>query len=218
MTRTITVKGVGSATAKPDYVIISMTLDAQDMKYEKAMELAAVHLEQLKASLAGTGFDKEALKTTNFNVRTDYQNEQDGNGTWKNVFNGYIVSHSLKIAFDFDAKRLPQTLGAIADCVAKPVLSIAFTVKDPTGVKEELLKSAAENARRTAEILCEASNEKLGRLVAIDYNWAELNICSETRYSMADNCLAAPMRAKSIEIEPDEIDTRDTVTFVWELA
>lgn len=66
MTRTITVKGVGSATAKPDYVIISMTLDAQDMKYEKAMELAAVHLEQLKASLAGTGFDKEALKTTNF--------------------------------------------------------------------------------------------------------------------------------------------------------
>ena len=54
MTRTITVKGVGSATAKPDYVIISMTLDAQDMKYEKAMELAAVHLEQLKASLAGT--------------------------------------------------------------------------------------------------------------------------------------------------------------------
>lgn len=91
MTRTITVKGVGSATAKPDYVIISMTLDAQDMKYEKAMELAAVHLEQLKASLAGTGFDKEALKTTNFNVRTDYQNEQDGNGTWKNVFNGYIV-------------------------------------------------------------------------------------------------------------------------------
>ena len=39
MTRTITVKGVGSATAKPDYVIISMTLDAQDMKYEKAMEL-----------------------------------------------------------------------------------------------------------------------------------------------------------------------------------
>ena len=27
MTRTITVKGVGSATARPDYVIISMTLD-----------------------------------------------------------------------------------------------------------------------------------------------------------------------------------------------
>lgn len=126
MTRTITVKGVGSATARPDYVIISMTLDAQDMKYEKAMELAAVHLEQLKASLAGTGFDKEAIKTTNFNVRTDYQNEQDGNGKWKNVFNGYIVSHSLKITFDFDAKRLSQTLGAIADCVAKPVLSIAF--------------------------------------------------------------------------------------------
>lgn len=147
MTRTITVKGVGSATAKPDYVIISMTLDAQDMKYEKAMELAAVHLEQLKASLAGTGFDKEALKTTNFNVRTDYQNEQDGNGTWKNVFNGYIVSHSLKIAFDFDAKRLPQTLGAIADCVAKP----CFLSCSQSGTRPASRRNCSKALRRTQE-------------------------------------------------------------------
>ena len=38
MNKTITVKGIGNASARPDYVVISMALESTDKEYSKAME------------------------------------------------------------------------------------------------------------------------------------------------------------------------------------
>ena len=35
MPRTITVKGIGKVSATPDYVVLSMGLESQDMDYER---------------------------------------------------------------------------------------------------------------------------------------------------------------------------------------
>ena len=218
MPRTITVKGMGRVTTVPDYVVISMSLTAQENDYEETMELAAKKIEQLNASLEEIGFEKKSVKTTNFNVRTDYERVKDRNGNYKSVFNGYICSHRLKVEFDFDTKRLAQTLYAISKCLAEPELSISFTVKDPSAVNKELLKSATINAKEKAEILCKASGVELGQLLTIDYNWGELNIVSHTDYMLEDRCMALPAGGLAdIDIEPDDIDVSDTATFVWEI-
>lgn len=217
MGKTITVKGIGRASAKVDYVVISFSVESCKQNYDKAMELAASNIELLNQSLLTAGFEKDAAKTTNFNVRTDYKSVRDGNGNYKQVFNGYVVSHSLKIEFDFDMDRLSKTLSAVASCQAHPKLTVAFTVKDATAINEEMLRSATENAKRKAEILCTASGVLLGDLIAIDYNWGELDVRSDTRYDLDEECMAAPMMAKSIEIVPDDIDVSDTATFVWEI-
>lgn len=218
MPRTITVKGMGRVTTAPDYVVISMSLTAQENDYEETMELAAKKIEYLNASLEEIGFEKKSVKTTNFNVRTDYERVKDRNGNYKSVFNGYICSHRLKVEFDFDTKRLAQTLYAISKCLAEPELSISFTVKDPSAVNKELLKSATINAKEKAQILCEASGVELGQLLTIDYNWGELNIVSHTDYMLEDRCMAMPVGGLAdMEIEPDDIDVSDTATFVWEI-
>ena len=130
-----------------------------------------------------------------------------------------MVNHRLKISFDFDTKVLSKALGTIAGCIAEPELSISFTVKEPSAVNEALLKSATINAKKKAEILCEASGAKLGELVNIDYNWGELNIYSRTSYDMEMDCLKTCAPApRSIDIEPDDIDATDTVTFVWQIV
>ena len=218
MPRTITVKGMGRVTTAPDYVVISMSLEAHERDYEATMELAAKKIEQLNASLEEIGFEKKSVKTTNFNVRTDYERERDRNGNYKSVFNGYICSHRLKVEFDFDTKRLAQTLYAISRCLAQPELSISFTVKDPSEVNKELLKSATINAKEKAQILCEASGVELGQLLTIDYNWGELNIVSHTDYMLEEKCMAMPVGGLAdMDIEPDDIDVSDTATFVWEI-
>lgn len=218
MSRTITVKGIGRVTTPPDYVIISMSLEAQEMDYEATMELAAQKIEQLNTSFEEIGFEKKSVKTTNFNVRTDYERVKDKNGNYQSVFNGYICSHRLKVEFDFDTKRLAQTLYAISRCLAQPELSIAFTVKDPSAVNSELLRSATVNAKQKAQILCEASGVKLGQLLSIDYNWGELNVISHTDYMLEERCMAMPTSSLAdIDIEPDDIDVSDTATFVWEI-
>lgn len=218
--KTITVKGAGNVKVKPDYVVLSMTLETKNLDYEAAMQDAAEKIEHINNSLQIIGFQKESIKTTDFNVRTVYESKKDSDGNYYRVFEGYAVTHRLKVSFDFDTKVLAKALGTIAICVANPELTIAFTVKDSTAVNEALLKSAAENAKKKAEILCAASGVKLGELINIDYNWGELNVYSRTRYDMADDWLMSNEceGLSCIDIEPDDIEASDTVTFMWQIA
>ena len=217
MARTITVKGTGKASAKPDYVVLSMTLESTHKDYQAAMDLAAGKIQQLSSTLTAIGFEKGAVKTTNFDVRTVYDHVKDRHGNYESVFGGYEVTHYLKLAFDFDMKRLSQTLSAISGCLSHPQLSIAFTVRDAAAINEEMLRSATINARRKAQILCDASGVKLGSLLAIDYNWSELDIYSHTRFDCCDDAMAPAGKAAPIDIDPEDIDVSDSATFVWEI-
>lgn len=220
MMRTITVKGVGSVSARPDYITLSLGIEAQEKEYNDAMQMATKRINSLEAASLKVGFEKGDLKTTSFNVSTVYESVKDRSGNYKREFVGYNCSYRLKLAFDFDSKRLAEVLSAISNSGGKPELSIAFTVKDAAKVSEELLMSATKNAREKAEILCRASGAELGSLQSIDYNWGELNIISRTSYEMED-CIIPMMALRECaapEIEPDDIDLHDTATFVWEIA
>lgn len=219
MMRTITVKGVGNVSAKPDYISISMTIESVRKDYDKAMEDAAARIEKLQKVAADSGYAKEDVKTVSFNVDTRYESVKDRQGNYKREFTGYACVYRLKLSFDFDSKQLARVISSIANSGAKPELSIAFTVKNPAKVSEELLASAAQSARVKAEFLCRASGCEMGQLLSIDYNWGELNIVSQTSYEMEDCImpLATMSKGSAPEIEPDDIDVCDTVTFVWEI-
>lgn len=216
MAGTITVKGTGSVTAAPDYVVLSLTLEAHSMDYGETMENGVEQLGLLTGALCCAGFNKNDLKTVGFNVRTDYRGEQDEHGMYTNVFNGYVCTHQLELGFDMDSERLSDAIEAIAYCIASPMLSIRFTLKDSTAVKEELLASAAENARRKAEVLCRASGAALGKLVSISYDWVDLDIRSNTEMCMEDGCVAKGMRA-AMRFSPNDIRLNDSAVFVWEI-
>ena len=182
MMRTITVRGVGNVSAKPDYITISMTIESIRKDYDGTMKDASERISKLQDVAVSSGYTKEDLKTTSFNVDTRYESIKDRQGNYKREFDGYACVYRLKLSFDFDSKQLAKVISAIANSGANPELSIAFTVKNPAKVSEELLKSAALNARAKAEILCGASGCEMGQLIFIDYNWGELNIVSRTSY------------------------------------
>ena len=86
-------------------------------------------------------------------------------------------------------------------------------------MKEALLASAAENAKKKAEILCAASGARLGRLMNIDYNWGEIGFRSRTRYGFAqDEAVAAKSAAFNAAFVPDDITSSDSAAFTRELA
>ena len=216
MTRTITVKGVGSFKAKPDYVVISMNIESKNKDYAKAVENANKRINILEQTVSGIGFEKGSIKTTRFGVSAQYENKKDAGGSVKRVFAGYSCSYSLKLGFDFDSGRLAETLTSIAKCEAEPMLNISFTIKDPANANEELLTSAAKSARRKAEILCAASGEELGRLISINYDWSEPNFVSRAMYDAGAECMSM-MRNAVPQMEPDDIELSDTAAFVWEI-
>lgn len=217
--RTITVKGVGTASTPPDLTVISLNITEKAREYVDSVNGANERIEKLQAAFAKVGFAKEDLKTLSFNARTNYENYHDKeDGTYKQRFAGYACEYHLKLSMDFDNKRLSETLEAIANSGANAEQSIEFTVKEPEKVSARLLKAATENARQKAEVLCAASGVTLGELVNIDYNWSNITIHSASVYSEQFRGMndAAPAAAMP-EFEPDDIKSSDTATFVWEI-
>lgn len=218
MDRTITVRGIGTTSVKPDYIAVTLNIVSKDMEYTMSVENANKRIKMLRNAVVSSGFAKEDLKTLSFNVRTNYEGETDEKGRYRNVFAGYVCRYSLKLSFDMDTKRLAQTLTAISDSGANAEFSIKFTVKNPERVSAELLRSATENARQKAEVLCAASGAKLGTLLKIDYDWTDVNVYSASVY---DNNMERDRGITAMgsvpEFEPEDIKSSDSATFIWEI-
>ena len=70
--RTITVKGTGNVSARPDYIILSLNIETLSKTYDRAMSEAAERIEKLQGVAVRVGYRKEDLKTTSFDVQTRY--------------------------------------------------------------------------------------------------------------------------------------------------
>lgn len=212
--RTIAVKGVGTASSKPDFVTLSFRISYTDMDYKNAVNGANRRVSALENAVVGIGFDKTDLKTLSFNVNTEHKSVKQENGDYNRVFAGFSCVYGMKLSFDFNSQRLSETLTAIAESAFDSEIDVNFTVKNPEAVKAELLKSAAKNAREKAEILAEASGVTFGELLAINYDWTDIVFASETRYCRSE-CVKYDMAMP--EFTPDDIESSDSATFVWEI-
>lgn len=214
MNRTITVRGTGNVSAKPDITLVTMNLRANHYDYETTMNIATEQVNAIKVALGELGFEKKDVKTTNFDVHPNFETIKDAQGNYKRRFDGYECRHDLKIEFDLDMVMLSRVLTALAKCEANPEFEVNFTVRDKEFIKAKLLDSAVTNAKNNATILAKASGVSLGDILSINYNWSELHMYSDTKYCLAEECMAAP---SCIDIEPEDIDVNDGVTIVWEI-
>ena len=213
----LVVKGIGKISTSPDIIVIEMTLNVVDLEYNQTMQRSTKLIDRLRNAVQTAGHDGKSLKTTNFNIGTEYDRYQDKN-VWKNRFVGYACNHDLRLEFDLYMEILGETLSAIVGSDAKPKLKIRFSIKDPTAVSEELLKNAIENAKWKAGVLAKSAGVTLGDIQRIDYNWSDIRFYSDTMYDMKEavfeNALSVPM---SMDIEPENIDVKDTATVVWSI-
>lgn len=214
--RIIAVKGIGNVTAKPDLIIITMMLENTDYSYSGAIQLASGAIDDIRTALISVGYKKDDLRTTDFNINTDYESYKDTKGNWKQKFNGYKSIHKLKLEFDFDMERLNKALSAIASSGAKPEFEINFSIKDKNAISNLLLQNAIKNASEKATVLAGAAGLSLGAIQRIDYSWGELRLYSDTK--MIEPLCCASDAVPAMDIEPEDIKVNDTVTVVWTIV
>lgn len=221
MDRTITVRGTGKLKVKPDVIEISLTLRSRDKDYANAMEASAKQQESLRAALEATGFSRDALKTSSFNVHTEYEGVRDKNGNYRNEFAGYVCEHMLVLRFGFDTEKLSAVLAALSSCLAEPELYISFTVKDKEAISDALLSAAAENAKKRAKLLASGAGAELGSIVSVDYSWNNPDFISPTRMNFNAKNMRAIGKAESamdMGIAAEDIELNENATFTWELV
>lgn len=57
--RTITVKGTGKVSARPDYIILSLNIETLSKTYDRAMSEAAERIERLQGAAVCVGIAKK---------------------------------------------------------------------------------------------------------------------------------------------------------------
>lgn len=77
MSQTITVKGTGRESLKPDHITITLTLSSKNTDYSALTSLEAEKSEELTKALTDIGFNKCDIKTASFNIQTEYENFQE---------------------------------------------------------------------------------------------------------------------------------------------
>jgi len=215
MEQCITVRGLGRAGAKPDLIVLPMTLEARRPGYEDCLALADEQAAALRRALGALGFPEDAVKTVSFNVSAEYESEPDEHGRYRQCFAGYCCLHELSLEFPLDTARLGAVIGALASCPAAPMFRIRFTVKDPDALSDALLADAAANARARAEALCRASGVRLGALLRIDCGSGGDRPFSNTE--VAPRAAGAVLKAARADLAftPENVETSDTVLFTW---
>lgn len=215
MVRTITVKGSGKVSVPPDYIVLTFKLETIHSDYSRMLEESSARFGSLCETADALGFAEDALKTQSYKVSVVNKSVRDKYDNYKEVFQGYKCLHKLSLSFDFDAERFSQVLTAVSQCSAKPSISIDFTVKDPDAVKEELLRAATRNARQKAEILTSEANVKLRQLLAINYDWTDIQLVSKSDVDGEVEYFDTVMALLNKRMTPDTITVSDNAAFVW---
>ncbi len=218
--RTIRIKGTGRAKAVPNSIVLNLSLLAAHKDYTETMSIGARQLEELQKCVESVGFEKDNLKTKHFSVDAKYEQEErreKGRTVYHDIFIGYECKHKLQLSFDKDLDKLRKVMETIGKCTSLPKISIEFTVKDADAMRDEVLRSAAEDAHRKAKILCAASGIKLGKLLYIDYSWDEIEISHSLSLHEDCVCYGLPSGGAGYDFSPDDVEAEDTVGFLWEI-
>lgn len=217
--RTIRVTGKGKIRVKPDMTRITLTLEKVCRDYGETLRRSSEETEALKDLLAGFGFGRADLKTLQFGVDTEYESYRE-NGEYRQRFAGYRFTHRMKVEFPSDNGRLGRVLYALANSPLKPEFRLSYTVSDPEAAKNELLGRAVKDAREKAGVLTGAAGVVLKDIQSIDYSWGEIDfeVRPMDRMLLTSAKMSPDMdESLGMDIEPDDIETEDTVTVVWEI-
>ena len=220
MNRIIRVTGKGSIKVKPDLTRLVMTLTGTEKEYEHTLRRSTEDTDALYKTIEALGFQRSSLKTLSFDIDTKYESYRDKRDNYQQRFVGYEFTHRIKIEFPIDNKLLGKTLYALAHSSVHPEFRISYTVSDPEAAKNELLGKAVTDATEKAKVLTQAANVKLRSIQSIDYSWGEMDLELRMLPKLMTDGYAAPTCAEEeydININPDDIETSDTVTVVWEI-
>ena len=216
--KTIRITGVGTASISPNQIELRFTLQTLDYNYNKSIELHDSKLIEFNDILKDLKIKKEDLKTSYFNISPKYKSVKKLNGEYKEEFEGYLINQSLILTFDYDMNLLDKIINKLSSSNINPRMNINFTIKEKEEFKNKIIENACEDARKKAEILAKACNQKILGIVSIDYSFADIHLYSSTRYEESYDCRCMS-KTSSIgsNITPTDIESDENVTFVFEI-
>ena len=158
----IRVAGTATIKAAPDIANVEIGVQTFNKEVEAAVAENNRKAEAIIAALRQQGVAEKDIQTSRFNIypQKDYNDDRQGEIIGFQVNN--VVSATLR-----DLAAIGEALQATIDAGANNIYGINFTLEDPTSLRDEARAEAIKDARRRAEIVAEAADIQVGKVISI---------------------------------------------------
>ncbi len=204
-TNTVTASGAGTTQAAPDTAEMSFGVTTMSPNAKSALDEASRSAEQIASALKKQGIAAEDIQTQDVSV---YPQTVDQDG--KQVITGYQASLSVRVKVR-DISKLGEVISAANAAGANNVSGPTFTIDDPAPARAEAIDEAVADARKSAEAMAKAAGKSVGEVLSMSSS--DVGMVAGPMYSQADMAGAA----KSVPIEPGQLDISANVVVVFEL-
>ena len=209
-THTVTVTSTATIKTEPDEAVITLGVRSDDPDSARALEATSQKMTAVLAALDKTGVAREDLQTLNLNL--DRRTFDRGTPNEHQVFS---ATNSVQVTIrDLDA--VGTVIDAAVQAGADSVHDIRFQLSNPNELRADALAQAVQGARTKADALAEAAGAHVTGVVTITEEGAGNEPTYRFNAYPAAFALGA-VRDLSI-VPPDTLESRVTVTVVWELG
>lgn len=203
---TIRVSGSASITVFPDTAQFNVNIIALEDTASAAKDSNSDITYNVIKALVDAGIAKDDIESAAFNL---YRKEQWNSKAAGLEFKGYEAYHSLKVT-TADIDNVGKYIDEAVDAGANSISSILFTLSEDKqkDVSSQVLLKAADEASAKAQSLSSYLGVDLGGIVSI----------SESDYSFQPYRalgLAEDSSAKSLSIQPQNLDVSGTVSLAY---
>ncbi len=163
--QTVTVTGEAELREKNQIASFSAGVTKTKDVKEEAVSEVNEEVDKLIESVKDFGVDKEDIKTQSLNInqREDSVYEE---GKQKVEAGQWRVSNTIEIILR-DVDRASELADLLAGSGASNVYGPNFSLDDTGSLENELMTDAMKDAKEKAEIIAEASERGLGKVVSV---------------------------------------------------
>jgi uncharacterized protein YggE len=202
---TVTATGSGTAHAAPDSADMSFGVTRHAADAKTALADASTVAQSITDALTKGGVDKKDIQTQNVNVSPSYA-VQNG----KQVVAGFDASIAVSVKIR-DLAKLGDLITAGNAAGADNINGPTLTLADPAPTRGQAIALAVADARKTADAMAKAAGKSVGGVLSIS-----TSDVSPGPVPLFDSATAAGS-ARSVPIEPGQLDVTENVTVIFEL-
>ncbi len=208
---TITVSGTATVSSAPDQAILNLGVRSEGDTAEEAFAAKAQRTDAVFAELKAAGVSEDDIATTDLRLN---KRTVDRNTPKERTFFTAETEFDVTIRELDDAGEIAaRAVGAGANVVG----GIEFRLGNQTGAREEALTEAIEGARGKAEALATAAGTEVGEVRLIDETNAEFQPYRQPLEERGFALAVGASDSAAYKISPGDVETRVTVTVVYEL-
>jgi uncharacterized protein YggE len=214
--RTLTMSGVGEASAVPDQVTFDLSVRLLRPTLEEALDAANSEMAGVLAALEDAGVEKKDVQTTGLEMNPDYAYPENS----PPVLRGYRVSQQAAVLvreLRAAGAAVNAAVGAGGNIVR--VQNIQLKIGDPEAALATAREEAVAKATAKAQEYAEATGQELGEVLTLREVDDQAESSIDDRDLLMRSAYAADAgKLASLPIRAGRADLGVVVQVVWEFA